>query len=66
MALTNKGDHKDNYKEIFEKLVKEKFDEIKQLNYETNHNDVIHYFKSNATKEIFNEFNNDIERFKKM
>ena len=59
MALTNKGDHK----EIFERLVKEKFDEIKQLNYEAKHNDVIHYFKSNATNEIFNEFNNDIERF---
>ena len=25
-ALTNKDDHKDNYKEIFEKLISERFD----------------------------------------
>ena len=31
MALTNKDDHKDNYKEIFEELVKEKFDKIKEF-----------------------------------
>ena len=31
-ALTNKvGDHKDNYKEIFEKIVRERFDEIENL-----------------------------------
>ena len=30
-ALTNKGNHKDICKEIFEKLVKEKFKEIKEL-----------------------------------
>ena len=31
-ALTNKeGDHKDNYKEIFEKIVRERVDEIKNL-----------------------------------
>ena len=28
-ALTYKYDHKDNYKKVFEKLVKERFDEIK-------------------------------------
>ena len=30
MGLTNKDDHKDNCKELFEKLVKERFDEIKK------------------------------------
>ena len=30
-ALTNKEDHKDNYQEIFEELVKERFDTIKEL-----------------------------------
>ena len=30
-ALINKDDHKGNYKEICEKLVKERFDEIKVL-----------------------------------
>ena len=41
-TLTNKGNHEDNYKYIFEKLGKEGFDEIKQLADETNHNDLIH------------------------
>ena len=31
VALTNKDDHKDNYKNIFEELVKERFDEIKKI-----------------------------------
>ena len=30
-ALANKDDHKSIHKEIFDKLVKEKFDEIKEL-----------------------------------
>ena len=34
-ALTDKDDHEDNYKEIFEELVKEIFDEIKELTDET-------------------------------
>ena len=37
-ALTNKDKHKDNYKEIFEELVKERFDEIKKISYEINQN----------------------------
>ena len=41
MALTNKdGDHNDNYKEIFEELVKETFDEIKELTNKVNQNDL--------------------------
>ena len=38
-ATTNKDDHKDNYKETFEELVKERFDEIKELTDEINQND---------------------------
>ena len=45
MALTIKEDHKDNYKEIFEKLVKEKFDEIKELTHEINYDDLTYYLK---------------------
>ena len=37
--LTNTGDDKDNYKELFEKLVKEKFNEIKELTGETKYDD---------------------------
>ena len=40
MALTNKDDdHKDSCKDIFEELVKERFDEIKELTNEINEND---------------------------
>ena len=38
-ALTNKDNHKANYNEISEELVKERFDEIKELTNEVNHND---------------------------
>ena len=40
MALTNKDDHKDNCKEIFEELVQGRFDEIKELTNEINRNDL--------------------------
>ena len=39
-TLTNKNDHKDNYKEIFEELVTERFDEITELANERNHDDL--------------------------
>ena len=42
MALTNKDDHKDNCKEIFAELVKERFDEIKELTNEINNNYLIY------------------------
>ena len=38
-ALTNKDNHKANYNEISEELVKKRFDEIKELTNEVNHND---------------------------
>ena len=38
-ALNNKDDSKSIYKEIFDKIVKEKFDEIKWLGDEIDHND---------------------------
>ena len=62
VALTIKEHHKDNYKKIFEKLVKEKFDEIKELT----HDDLTYYFKGNTARKIFGDFNNDIERFRKI
>ena len=42
MSLTNKDDHKGNifHKKIFEELVKERFDEIKELADEINQNDL--------------------------
>ena len=44
-ALTNKDDDKDNYKEIFEQLVNERFDEIKELADGINQNNLTYYFK---------------------
>ena len=53
-ALTNKDDHKDDHKYIhkekFDKLVKEKFDGIKELTYEIDQNDLTYYFKGDTTK----------------
>ena len=44
-TLTNKVDnHKNNYKKLFEELVKERFDEVKGLTNEINQNDLIYYF----------------------
>ena len=62
-ALINKDDHKSNYKEIFDKLVKEKSNEIKELTYKIDNDDLIYYFKNDTVKKIFNDFVNDIERF---
>ena len=45
-ALTNKDDYKSISKEIFNKLVKEIFDEIKELSYEIDHDDLICFFKN--------------------
>ena len=36
-TLTNKDDKKDIYKKIFDKIVKEKLDEIRELGDEVNH-----------------------------
>ena len=61
-VLTNKDDHKDNYEEIFEELVKERFDEIEELN----QNDLLYYFKGNTVRKRFHDFNNGIEILKKV
>ena len=48
------------------KLVKERFDEIKELNDEINENDLTYYFKGNTARKRFDDFNNSIELFKKI
>ena len=63
-VLTNKDDH--NYKEIFEKLVKERFDEIKELTNEINHDDLAYYFTGNTARKRFDDFNNSIKLFRKI
>ena len=49
-GLTNKDDHKSIYKEIFDKLLKEKFDEIKELTYEIDHEELILIMVQNFLK----------------
>ena len=45
VGLTNKDDHRDNYKEIFEELLKkERFDETIELTNEMNQNDLTYFF----------------------
>ena len=63
-ALNNKDDHRGIYKPIFDRVVKERFVEIKKLTYQIDHVDLIYYFKNNTTK-VFNDFHDGIEIFKK-
>ena len=65
-ALTNKDNHKSIYKEIFDQLVKEKFDEMKELTYEIEHDDFIYYFKNNTARKNSNVFDDGIELFRKI
>ena len=62
-TLTNKDDYKDNHKEIFQELVKERLDEIIELTDEINQNDSTYYFKGNTFRNKFDDFNNGIELF---
>ena len=62
-TITNR---KDNYKEIFEKLAKERFDEIKELTNEISHDDLMYYFKGNTATKRFNDFNNGKELSKRI
>ena len=65
-AVTNKDDHEDNYKKIFEELAKERFDEIKELTDETNQNDLIYYSKGNTLRKRLDNFSNIIELLSKI
>ena len=53
-------------KNILDKLVQEKFDEIQELTYETDHDDLIYYFKGNTARENFDDFDNGIELLRKI
>ena len=67
VGLTNKDDHRDNYKEIFEELLKkERFDETIELTNEMNQNDLTYFFYFEGNTQWFNDFNNGIELFEKI
>ena len=44
----------------------ERFDEIKELTDEINHDDLIYYFTGNTAIKIFDHFNNGMELFRKI
>ena len=50
---------------MFEKLVKERFDEKKELTDEINYDYLTHYFKGNTARKKIDDFNNGIELFRK-
>ena len=64
-TLCNKDDHKSIDKKIFDRVVIEKFDEIKELTNEIDHDDLIYHFKNNTNKNI-NDFDDGIELFQKI
>ena len=49
-TLTNIDDRESVYKEIFDNLVKEKIDGIKELTYKMDNVDLIYYFKGDTAK----------------
>ena len=63
-ALTNKDGHKSIYKEIFDKLIKEKNDGIKELTYKIDHDHL--YLKNDTVKKRINYFDDGIDLFKKL
>ena len=62
VGLTNKDDHRDNYKEIFEELLKKEI----ELTNEMNQNDLTYFFYFEGNTQWFNDFNNGIELFEKI
>ena len=50
MALTNKGDYRDICKEILDEIVKEKFNAIRELTDEINHDYLTYYFEGDSAK----------------
>ena len=66
VALTDKDNHKVNYKEMLENLDKERFDERKELTDEINQNNLTYYFKGNTARKRFDDSNNGIELPKKI
>ena len=65
-TLSIKDDHNNNFKKIFEELVKERFDETKELTDEINQNDLKCYFKGNTFRKGFDDLNNGVELSKKI
>ena len=55
-ALTDKDNHKSDYKKLLEKIAKEKLGKIEELTSEIDYTDLIYYFKNNASSKDFTNF----------
>ena len=56
------NDHKNlSCKEIFEELVKKRFDEIIQLNNAASFDDLIYYFRGDTARKRFDDFEDGIK-----
>ena len=61
------NDHKNlSCKEIFEELVKKRFDEIIQLNNAAIFDDLIYYFRGDTARKRFDDFKDAINLFEKI
>ena len=58
-ALNNKN----IYKGTFDKIVTEKFNEIRELTNGKSHDYLTYYFNSDTSKQRFDDFNNCVEFF---
>ena len=65
MVFKNNNYHKDTYKKIVIELVNERFDKIKELTDEINHDNLLYHFKGNTAGKRFDDFNNGMELFSK-
>ena len=57
---------KNIYEEIFDKIVTEKFNEIRELTNGKSHDYLTYYFNGDTSKQRFDDYNNCIEFFKKI
>ena len=51
-TLNNKDNCKSIYRKIFDKIAKERFDEIKKLAHEIDHDNLVHYIKNHTAKNV--------------
>ena len=51
---------------MFEELVDERFDKIKELSDEINPDDLINHFRGNTARKRYDDFKNEIKLFNKL
>ena len=51
---------------MFEELVDERFDKIKELSDEINSDDLIHHYRGNTARKRYDDFKTEIKLFNKL